>query len=138
MILLDTQVLLWFVSGDKRLRAPAWKLVANAADAGEAAVSPISFWEVAMLASKGRIQLGMPADAWANTICSSDTGPRIAPLTPAVAAGAGQLVGSIHGDPADRIIIATARAHGSALLTTDEKILTYAKAGHVEAIDARR
>lgn len=137
MILLDTQVLLWFVSGDKRLRAPAWKLVADAAQVGEAAVSPISFWEAGMLTSKSRIHLGIPADAWANAICSSDNGPKVVPLTPAVAASAGQLTGGIHGDPADRIIIATARAHGFELLTTDEKILAYAKAGHVRAIDAR-
>lgn len=138
MILLDTQVLLWFVSGDDRLRAPAWKLVADAAKAGEAAVSPISFWEAAMLVSKGRIHLGLPADAWAGAICSSDTGPKLVPLTPVIAARAGQLTGDLHGDPADRILIATARAHNFELLTTDEKILAYAKAGHVQAIDARR
>lgn len=138
MILLDTQVLLWFVSGDKRLRAATWKLVADAAEAGEAAISPISFWEAAMLVSKGRIHLGLPADVWAYEICSSDAGPKVVPLTPVVAASAGQLAGGIHGDPADRIIIATARAHGFALLTTDEKILAYAEAGHVQAIDARR
>ena len=89
-----------------------------------------------MLLDKGRISLGMPADAWARDVLSSGK-IVVAPLTPEVAAAAGQLPGSIHGDPADRIIVATARAYRCAVLTTDRKILAYAKAGHVQAIDAR-
>ncbi len=90
-----------------------------------------------MLTRKKRVDLGMPVSIWAAEVVNSN-GPKLLPLTPEIAVLAGELPGGIHGDPADRIIVATARAHGFALLTTDEKILAYAKAGHVEAIDARR
>ena len=65
-------------------------------------------------------------------------GYRLADLTTAIGADAGTLPGGIHGDPADRIIIATARAFGCPVLTADRKILAYATVGHLQAIDARR
>ena len=63
---------------------------------------------------------------------------RLEPISPSIAIDAGQLPGGIHGDPADRIIIATSRHLGCPLLTTDRKILAYAAIGHLKAIDARR
>jgi PIN domain nuclease of toxin-antitoxin system len=137
MILLDTQVLIWFSIGDERLGKRARELFATAGKQSETAVSPISFWEAAMLTAKNRVDLGMPVGAWAAEILNSG-GPALLALTPEIAVGAGQLLGGIHGDPADRIIVATARAHRCAILTADRKILSYAKDGHVEAIDARR
>jgi PIN domain nuclease of toxin-antitoxin system len=90
-----------------------------------------------MLTRKNRVDLGMSVITWAAEIMNSD-GPALLALTPEIAVGAGELPSGIHGDPADRIIIATARAHGCTILTSDRKILAYAKAGHVQAIDARR
>ena len=137
MILLDTHALIWFSIGDEEFGKRAQDLIATAGERGETAVSPISFWEAAMLTRKKRVDLGMPVSIWAAEVLNSN-GPKLLPLTPEIAVLAGELPGGIHGDPADRIIVATARANGFALLTTDEKILAYAKAGHVEAIDARR
>lgn len=137
MILLDTQVLIWYSQADEQLGQAARQRVYEATAVSAAAVSPMSFWEVAMLVEKGRISLNMTPDAWTTNVLSSGK-IVVADLTPEIAAGAGQLRGGIHGDPADRIIIATARAYQYAVLTTDRKILAYAKAGHVQAIDARR
>ena len=137
MILLDTHVLIWFSIGDKRLGRQARELVFAAAKRGQTAVSPISFWEAGMLARKNRVGLGMPVAVWAAEIMASGS-PVLLALTPEIALNAGELTNDIHGDPADRMIIATARAHACTLLTSDRKILSYAKAGHLHAIDARR
>jgi PIN domain nuclease of toxin-antitoxin system len=137
MILLDTQVLIWISIGDERLGNQARELVATAGKRGETAVSPISFWEAAMLTRKNRVDLGMPVTSWAAEIMNSN-GPVLFGLSPEIAVSAGELPSGIHGDPADRIIVATARAHGCAILTADQKILAYAEAGHLQAIDARR
>jgi PIN domain nuclease of toxin-antitoxin system len=137
MILLDTQVLIWFSIGDERLGKQAGELIAAAAKRGETSVSPISFWEAAMLTRKKRVDLGMSVKTWAAEILES-SGPALLALTPEIAVSAGELPNGIHGDPADRIIMATARAHACTILTSDRKILAYAKTGHLEAIDARR
>ncbi len=136
MILLDTQVLIWYAQADERLGLAARQKVLRATAANEACVSPISFWEAAMLADKGRISLDMPVERWVREVLKS--GQIVAgDLAPDIAAAAGCLPGGIHGDPADRIIIATGRAYGCPVLTTDHKILAYADAGHVQALDAR-
>ncbi len=137
-MLLDTQALIWFSHGNRRLGEEARERILEAALTGGALVSPISFWEVAMLVSKGKISFPAPVGAWAAEICGSENGPMVAELSPAIAADAGQLPWDAHGDPADRIIIATARALNVPVMTSDEKILAYAEAGHVQAIDARR
>jgi len=138
MLLLDTQTLVWFSSGDRKLGEAARQHVLEAGSRAELAVSPISFWEIGMLVSKGKLRLPVSASAWTAEICGSDNSPQIAELTPEIAASAGQLPWDVHGDPADRIIIATARALAAPILTSDGKMLDYARAGHIQAIDARR
>ena len=90
-----------------------------------------------MLADKGKIALNRPVATWFGTVLAAP-GFSLAELTVAIGADAGSLPGNIHGDPADRLIIATARALGCPLLTADRTILAYAAAGHVQVIDARR
>jgi PIN domain nuclease of toxin-antitoxin system len=97
-------------------------------------VSTISLWEVAMLVEKKRMSLGRPTGDWVDKALAND-GIKLMPLEPAIAVEAGELAG-LHGDPADRIIIATARHHDSPLLTVDRAILAYAAQGHLKAIDA--
>ena len=137
MILLDTQVLVWSSFGDERLSAVSRNRLADAMLEGELFMSPISAWEIAMLADKGRLRLEMPAQDWIAQAAQSH-GVRWTGLLPRTAATAGSLPGRLHGDPADRIIIASAREAGCPVLTSDRKILDYAEAGHVRAIDARR
>ena len=90
-----------------------------------------------MLADKGKIALSRPVAAWFEAVLAAP-GFSLAELTIGIGADAGSLPGNIHGDPADRLIIATARALGCPVLTADRAILAYAAAGHVQAIDARR
>jgi PIN domain nuclease of toxin-antitoxin system len=136
LILLDTQVLVWYAQADERLGKTARQTVLRATAVNEACVSPITFWEAAMLADKGRICLDIPVELWTREVLKSGQ-IGIAGISPEISAAAGCLSDGIRGDPADRIIVATARAYRCSVLTTDRKILAYAKAGHVEAIDAR-
>ena len=83
-----------------------------------------------MHAARGRIQLTMPLRAWVDHALSVP-GLRLVPVDAAVAAESTLLPGEPQGDPADRFLIATARIHGVALATRDERILGYAKQGHL-------
>jgi PIN domain nuclease of toxin-antitoxin system len=136
VILLDTHPLIWFSQGDERLGKQTRRLIIDCSGRDDVLLSPISFWEVAMLVRKGRVSLGMSTHAWATAIQASNR-MRIADLSPAAAVDAGELPDDIHGDPADRLLIATARSSGCTIVTADRKILGYGKAGHVRAIDAR-
>jgi PIN domain nuclease of toxin-antitoxin system len=135
MILLDTNVLLWRTGDDKRLSKQARRAIDQAVDRNAACASAISLWEMAMLIRKQRIRLGQPLREWSRIIFGPQ-GLRLVPVDEMIAIDAGELEG-IHGDPADRTIIATARAMACPLLTADHEILAYAEQGHVQAIDAR-
>ena len=136
MILLDTHVLVWFMQGDPILGGKAKNRIEAARHSEGVGISAITPWEVAMLTGKGRLSLGRPVGEWVRLALETD-GVSLAPLDPVIAIEAGELAG-LHGDPADRIIIATARHHDAALMTADRTILEQAAAGHVKAIDARR
>jgi PIN domain nuclease of toxin-antitoxin system len=136
LILLDTQILIWFTQGDVRLGETARRIVSDEASNDEVVVSPISFWETSMLVWKSRLSLGLDALEWATAVLRQSA-IRMEPISPVIAIDAGQLPGDIHGDPADRLIIATARSLSCPVLTTDRKILAYGDQGHVQAIDAR-
>ena len=85
-----------------------------------------------MLVARGRLALPLPAASWFDQLAESGVG--WAPLTPQVLVDASFLPGRIHGDPADRILAATARAFGYRLMTRDRALLSYAEAGHVQAL----
>jgi PIN domain nuclease of toxin-antitoxin system len=133
LILLDTQILVWFTQGDAKLRAQARRVIEQA---DEIVTSSISFWEVAMLVEKGRISLGRDVADWVKGVLGGP-GLHVEAMSALIAVDAGRLPGQIHGDPADRMVIATARHLGCPVLTTDRKILAYSAQGHVQAIDAR-
>jgi len=135
MILLDTHVLLWRAEDDKRLSKQAKRTIDKAVDLNEAFVSAFTLWEIAMLIRKRRITLGQPLREWSR-IAFGSRALRLVPIDEAIAIDAGEMEG-IHGDPADRTIIATARALACPLLTADQIILDYGATGHVQAIDAR-
>jgi PIN domain nuclease of toxin-antitoxin system len=137
LILLDTHVLVWFADGSERLGAQARHLVEAELAAGAAQVSAITFWEVGMLTAKGKLELRLPAEKWSRSLLKM-RGFNFMSLEPSIAVASSVLPGDIHGDPADRIIIATARALNCPLLTADRAILDYAAQGHVRAIDASR
>jgi PIN domain nuclease of toxin-antitoxin system len=135
LILLDTHALIWAIQNRKELGANSKALIEQAQRAKVAFVASITPWEMSMLVDKGRLELGRPLRDWIDTALKLP-GIRLAALEPSIAIDAGSLPGDIHGDPSDRIIIATARWLGCPLLTADRRILRYAEEGHVEVIDA--
>ena len=131
-VVLDTHALVWLLQGDERLGVLARGLIQRAASADAAWVPAISAWEIAMLVAKGRLVLDREVGAWLDTALALP-GLRLAPLEPRLSVDATRLPGDAHGDPADRLIIATARHHGATLVTQDKLILGYAAQGHVRA-----
>lgn len=100
-------------------------------------MSAITPWEIALLAGKGRLALGRDTGAWIEEALALP-GIALAPITPAIAVDSVGLPGDFHADPADRLIIATARHADATLFTVDHAILDYAATGHVKAADAGR
>lgn len=137
LLLLDTHVWLWFALGDTgRLAVPVRKKIEAAAHGGKLAVAAISIWEVGMLEAKGRIVLGMPCEKWVASALSLP-GLRLIGLEPEIAVASSRLPGDMHGDPADRILAATARARDAVLATADERLLEYGVAGFMRVLDVR-
>ena len=137
MIVVDTHVLIWAVEDDPRLGDEARRTIAAAQAGSGVHVSAITPWEIAMLTHKGRLSLGRETGAWIDAALGL-SGIRLAPIVPAVAIDSVRLPGVFHADPADRLIIATARHAGFPLLTADQAILTYGANGHVAVLDAAR
>jgi PIN domain nuclease of toxin-antitoxin system len=130
-LLLDTHVWLWYAEGvSGRLRPASIRQLDEARQGGGLILSAVSVWEIGMHAARGRIQLTMPLRAWVDNALSVP-GIRLVPVDAAVAAESTLLPGEPQGDPADRFLIATARIHGVTLATRDERILGYAKQGHL-------
>ena len=130
-ILLDTHVFYWLLVGSNDLRSRSD--LEQAAVSGSLFVSPITCWEIGMLASRGRIHLEMSCSAW---IAQALRAPGICllELAPEMAVQASYLPGDFHGDPADRMLVASARVGCLTLATRDAKILTYGKEGHVRVL----
>lgn len=109
--------------------------IGQAAQTGQVLVSPVSAWEIGMLASRRTHHARFQPSPW---IWFDDAlrlaGVRLTELTPRAAIEAAFLPGELHGDPADRLLIATARHLGAPLVTRDARILAYARQGHVDAI----
>jgi len=137
-IVLDTHVWIWVIEGDRNaLSHAAIKVIAKAAQDGAVCVSAISVWELAMLEARGRVTLSRPVEEWARAALGAP-GVRLLPLSPEMAIDSTRLPGAVHGDPADRILMASARVLGWRLATCDSRILSYAAEGHLSVLDARR
>ncbi len=119
--LLDTHVLLWWHGDRDRLSQDQRKVIAAADAEAPLQVSDISLWEVAMLHGLGRIRLTIPLREWLEMAVAPPLVRRHG-ISPAVAAELASLPESFHRDPAGRILVATARATGAALLTRDRGI----------------
>ncbi|MFH1039197.1 MAG: type II toxin-antitoxin system VapC family toxin [PVC group bacterium] len=134
-VLLDTHVWVWLMLGDSRLGKRNRRLLEQAVPDGRLLVSVISVWEVAMLETGGRLVLAGDCQSWIREALAAP-GIRLAELTPRIAISSTRLPGVFPGDPADRLLIATARESGASLLTADQAILQYGRAGHVNALCA--
>lgn len=118
-----------------RLGVRARRLIDEATLSDSLFISAITPWEIAMLAEKGRLALGFDVAAWLDATLALP-GIRLAPISPATAVDSVRLPGAFHADPADRLIVASARNLGAMLLTADRGVLDYAALGHVHAEDA--
>jgi PIN domain nuclease of toxin-antitoxin system len=123
--LADTHVLLWWVHADRRLPKSHARVLRRARDEAPLLVSDISLWEIAMLADQQRIRLDRPLRDWLEAATAPPLVQRVG-ITPAIAAETACLPSTFHRDPADRILVATARILGATLLTVDERITSAA------------
>lgn len=131
-VLLDTHALVWLLEGNERLGSTSRDLINVAASSSVLFVSAITPWEIAMLVSKNRLTLAQDVGEWLHDALSLP-GIRLEPLSVEVSVGSTRLPGEFHADPADRIIVATARHLGAVLITEDKLILGYAAQGLVKA-----
>ncbi|TMQ34907.1 MAG: type II toxin-antitoxin system VapC family toxin [Planctomycetota bacterium] len=123
MILLDTHIFVWWVDGSPQL-TPAQRKHLEGSETSGLGVSVISCWEVAKLVELNRLVLRCPVAKWLEQALAYP-GVRLLYLTPRIAVESTQLPGTFHRDPADQIIVATARIRGCPLLTADARILRY-------------
>ncbi len=130
LIVLDTHILLWFFIEPSRLSKNELEFIEKAISNGQAIITDLTLWEIAMLYAKQRIRVHEPIDIFLNNICK--TGIKIYEITPKIAADSAILPDGFHGDPVDRIIVATTRVCGATLFTYDEKIIKWAQNGHVK------
>jgi len=125
-LLLDTHVWIWLTSGNTILSPMARKAIDRAKDQEHLLISPISVWEISMLVERKRIALDRDLADWLNQWIESP-GILTADFSFQVALLSNRLPGILHGDPADRILIATAHYENAVLVTADEKNLSYGR-----------
>ena len=134
-LLMDTCALIWIgaLAGETHL-GPAEDAMNEARAKGQPiCISPISAWEIGLLVAKGRIPMSMSPKTWLDAAIGSK-GLIWSEMPVDVLLASATLPGEIHADPADRIIIATAREYGMRLVTRDRRILDYAAKGHLLAL----
>jgi PIN domain nuclease of toxin-antitoxin system len=130
MIILDTHIWVWWIHKDKRLTNDHIRLIQEN-EAQGLGVSVISCWEVAKLIELKRLILPVPTKDWFDKALNYSR-IFLLNLTPEIALESTQLPTGFHNDPADQIIVATARIYDSPLLTVDAKIRAYA---HVKILN---
>jgi PIN domain nuclease of toxin-antitoxin system len=131
--LLDTHFWIWLqqantreISADARARMLRWQRDRTLH------LSLTSVWEVARLAADGQLDLGITSDQFGEDACSDD-GLIPVPISTRILIESTRLPGTLHRDPADRLLAATAREHHLTLITRDDQLLRYSKQGHLSA-----
>jgi PIN domain nuclease of toxin-antitoxin system len=132
-ILLDTHVIIWSLLKPEELSGDIKKIIESAQGENKLLISSISLWEIAMLKSKKRINIYEPLKDFLQAIIDID-GIKIIDILPDIAADSVSLTDDFHGDPADRIIAATAINAGAVLLTRDQQILSWAEMGNIRTV----
>jgi PIN domain nuclease of toxin-antitoxin system len=122
VIVLDTHILIWWVNQSDRLRAETLERIETEPDA--VAVCAISLWEIAKLVQMGRLQLSISVEDWIEQALAYSK-VVVVPLSPAIAVESTRLPQPFHKDPADELIVASARVLSCPLMTYDGKILNY-------------
>jgi PIN domain nuclease of toxin-antitoxin system len=128
-ILLDTHAWVWWVTEDRRLSRKAADAITRAARNEGVWLSAISIWELAKKVEKKQLVLDRPPRQWVDQALGVP-GLLLAELTPAILLDSCELPQPFHGDPADQLIVASARHHGAVLITRDQRLRSYA---HVQS-----
>jgi PIN domain nuclease of toxin-antitoxin system len=121
MIVLDTHAWLWWINGKGNLSPKAIHALSTVSDKNPVMISAISTWEVYMLVSKGRLEMGTDVTHWIRE-CERASEVQFIPIDNEIVRISANLPKEVHDDPADRLIIATAISLGATLITKDAKI----------------
>lgn len=133
LLLLDTCAIIWIADGSP-IAEDATHAIQSASNADRLCMSPISAWEIGMVMARGRLRSPLsPSAFFARFI--EHTKADYCEMTPEILITSSYLPGEVHGDPADRILIATARQLDMTIVTRDQKILAYARRGYVHAVE---
>lgn len=121
---LDTHTWVWWVTEDRRLSRKAASVIQEAARGTGVSLSMISIWEIAKKVEKQQLALDRPAREWIDQALNVP-GLALVELTPAILMDSCELPQPFHGDPADQIIVASARHHRATLVTKDANLRRY-------------
>lgn len=135
-ILLDTHVWLWVMMGSSSVSKDFVQVYEKIARMDRVFLSPMSIWETGMLVQKGRIELEIDVLEWV-TKALEVSGIQLLPITPHMSIQSTRLPGDVHGDPVDRLLIATAFEESLVLVTADKKILDYSSENLISAFNPR-
>jgi PIN domain nuclease of toxin-antitoxin system len=132
-LLLDTCAAIW-IAGDEKLTPAALEVLSDTHEAGlPTYISPITAWEIGMLASRDRLKLLITPQRWFGRLLETPT-VQLANMSPDLLIASSFLPGKPPRDPADRIIAATARDYGCTLITRDRALLDYGEQGHIRVL----
>jgi PIN domain nuclease of toxin-antitoxin system len=135
-LILDTHIFIWLINNSDELsQQTKRKIVKIVEDEGDIGISTISLWEISMLHSRNRILLNQPCLSWIKHSLQAP-GIQVVDLSPEIVVDGYSLPNQFHGDPWDRIIVASARILDVPLMSRDERILDYSKEGFVKSIKA--
>ena len=132
-LLLDTCAAIWLAGEQSVSRETTEAIQAARAGGHSVFVSPITAWEIGLLVARGRMNVQMTPERWFARLMQAP-GLELAEMTPNILIASSFLPGSLHRDPADRILAATARELGYCLVTRDRPLLEYAEEGHIQAL----
>ena len=134
--LLDTHVWIWLAYGEsRRIKTAAVQAIEDAGSRKAIRISVVSVWEIALLESKGRIELPVPMSEWTKLALDRPDFELVG-LEPEIAIESCNLPAGFHADPADRFLVATARLKNAGIVTRDKRILKYGKQGQVKVMAA--
>lgn len=136
-LLLDTHVLVRHLAGSRKIGRRAYAAIEAASSSDATLISAITPWEIALLVSKGRLQLGGDVLDWVRAALAKP-GLHLVPLEPEIAIASTRLPFEMHSDPADRILVATTRHLSATLVTADHALLELARKGNFRALDAEK